>query len=81
MANFFKAVVVIFEEPVIDTLKAIPFLLLVYLLVSYFEHNSHKYTNFFKKAKILALLLVGLLVPFLNADFLLQWLTYITIKI
>ncbi len=51
MANFFKAVVVIFEEPVIDTLKAIPFLLLVYLLVSYFEHNSHKYTNFFKKAK------------------------------
>ena len=38
-------------QDLLDTLKALPFLYLVYLLVSYFEHNSHKHINFFKKAK------------------------------
>ncbi len=46
-----KAILMVLEEATIDTLKAIPILYLVYLLVSYFEHNSHRYTNFFKGAK------------------------------
>ncbi|MBE7082945.1 MAG: hypothetical protein E7378_04690 [Clostridiales bacterium] len=41
----------ILAEVCLDTLKAVPILYLVYLLVSYFEHNSHRYVNFFKKAK------------------------------
>lgn len=46
-----KAILMVLEDATIDTLKAIPILYLVYLLVSYLEHNSHRYTNFFKKAK------------------------------
>lgn len=34
-----------------DTVLVIPILYLIYLLVSYFEHSSHKHVNFFKKAK------------------------------
>lgn len=41
----------ILEDATLDTLKTIPVLLLIYLLVGYFEHNSHKHTNFFKSAK------------------------------
>lgn len=46
-----KAILMVLEEATIDTLKAMPILYLVYLLVSYFEHNSHRYTKFFKGAK------------------------------
>lgn len=46
-----KAILMVLEDATIDTLKTIPILYLVYLLVSYFEHNSHRYTNFFKGAK------------------------------
>ena len=46
-----KAILMVLEEATIDTLKAMPILYLVYLLVSYFEHNSHRYSNFFKGAK------------------------------
>ncbi len=46
-----RAILVLLYEPLVDTLKVMPILLLVYLLVSYFEHNSHRYVNFFKSAK------------------------------
>ena len=46
-----KAILMVLEDAIIDTLKVVPFLYLVYLLVSYFEHNSHRYVNFFKSAK------------------------------
>ena len=46
-----KAILMVLEDATIDTLKVVPFLYLVYLLVSYFEHNSHRYVNFFKSAK------------------------------
>ncbi len=41
----------VLEEASLDTLKIIPILFAVYILVSYFEHNNHKYFNFFKKTK------------------------------
>ena len=41
----------VLQESTLDTLKALPILFCVYILVSYFEHNTHKYVNFFKKAK------------------------------
>ena len=47
----FTEILHVLQHALLDTLKAIPFLYLVYLLVSYFEHNSHKHINFFKKAK------------------------------
>lgn len=46
-----KAILIALEEAFIDTLKILPILLLVYLLVSYFEHNSHKFVKTFNKAK------------------------------
>ena len=46
-----KAILMVLEDATLDTLKAVPILYLVYLLVSYFEHNSHRYVNFFKSAK------------------------------
>lgn len=46
-----RGIFVLLYDPVVDTLKVMPILLLVYLLVSYFEHNSHKHVNFFKSAK------------------------------
>lgn len=46
-----KSILMVLEDATLDTLKAVPILYLVYLLVSYFEHNSHRYTNFFKGAK------------------------------
>lgn len=51
MESFFQSLLAVLEEACIDTLKAIPILFCVYILVSYFEHNSHKYVNFFNKAK------------------------------
>ncbi len=48
---FFQSLLMILEEAAIDTLKTVPILFAVYILVSYFEHNSHKYINFFKKAE------------------------------
>jgi len=47
----FKAILMVLEDATLDTLKIIPILYLIYLLVSYFEHNSHRYVNFFKSAK------------------------------
>lgn len=49
--EFFKILGEVLQESFIDTLKALPILFCVYILVSYFEHNTHKYVNFFKKAK------------------------------
>lgn len=46
-----KGILMVLEDACLDTLKAIPVLLLVYLLVGYFEHNSHKHTAFLKSAK------------------------------
>lgn len=51
MESIFQSILGIFEEACLDTLKALPILFGVYILVSYFEHNSHKYVNFFKKAE------------------------------
>lgn len=47
MEDFF----LVLQESFIDTLKSLPILFCVYILVSYFEHNSHKYIGFLKKAK------------------------------
>ena len=41
----------VLQESLIDTLKALPILFCVYILVSYFEHNSHKYVGFLKRTK------------------------------
>lgn len=49
--EFFKVLGEVLQESFIDTLKALPLLFCVYILVSYCEHNTHKYVNFFKKAK------------------------------
>ena len=51
MPEFLQSLLMILEESAIDTLKAVPILFAVYILVSYFEHNSHKYVGFFKKAE------------------------------
>ena len=51
MQNFFQILLTVLEESCLDTLKALPILFCVYILVSYLGHNSHKYVNFFKKAK------------------------------
>lgn len=47
----FEAILHVLQHAFLDTLKALPILYLVYLLVSYFEHNSHKHLKFFKSAK------------------------------
>lgn len=49
--TFLQTLIEVFQEACLDTLKAVPILFGVYILVSYFEHNSHKYINFFKKAE------------------------------
>ena len=46
-----KIILDVLLETFIDTLKALPVLYLVYLLVCYFEHNSHICLKFFKSAK------------------------------
>lgn len=51
MLGILQGVAMVLEDATLDTLKAIPILYLVYLLVSYFEHNNHRYVNFFKSAK------------------------------
>lgn len=51
MSEIIKTILEVFKEAGLDTLKAVPILFCVYILVSYFEHNSHKYVNFFKKAE------------------------------
>lgn len=51
MAEFFKGFGEILLDATLDTLKALPILFLVYILVSYFEHNTHRYINFFHKAR------------------------------
>ena len=43
MNGFFESLFKILEEACIDTLKTIPFLFAVYIIVSYFEHNTHKF--------------------------------------
>lgn len=48
---FFEVLLDIFTEACLDTLKTVPFLFAIYILVSYFEHNTHKYVKFFKKAE------------------------------
>ena len=42
MHGFFESLFHVLEEACVDTLKAIPFLFAVYIIVSYFEHNTHK---------------------------------------
>ena len=51
MQAFFQSLPMILEEAFIDTLKALPVLFCVYILVSYLEHNPKKYNAFFKKAE------------------------------
>ena len=51
MPAFITTLLNILEEACVDTLKAVPILFGVNILVSYFEHNSHKYVKFFKKAE------------------------------
>ena len=51
MKEFLEAFVLALKDGAIDTLKAIPILFAVYILVSFLEHNTHRYVNFFKKAK------------------------------
>ena len=51
MKPFFQALGIALEDGAIDTLKAIPILFAVYILVSFLEHNTHRYVGFFKKAK------------------------------
>lgn len=51
MGEFLKGLLDVFCDASIDTLKTIPILFGVYILVSYFEHNTHRYLNFLKKAK------------------------------
>lgn len=51
MQAFFQSLPMILEEAFIDTLKALPVLFCVYILVSYLEHNPQKYNAFFKKAE------------------------------
>lgn len=46
-----ESILHVLQHAFLDTLKALPFLYLVYLLVSYFEHNSHKHLKFFRSAK------------------------------
>lgn len=50
MNGIFLTLFEVLEEACIDTLKAIPVLFAVYIIVSYFEHNTHKLT-FIKKAE------------------------------
>lgn len=49
--RFFETLISVLEEASLDTLKALPILFCVYILVSYFEHNTHKHFNFLKKAE------------------------------
>ena len=51
MEAFFNSLAHVFSHSALDTIKAVPLLFFIYILVSYFEHNSHKYVNFFKKAE------------------------------
>ncbi len=51
MGEFFKELFKVLGDASIDTLKTIPILFGVYILVSYFEHNTHRYLNFLRKAK------------------------------
>lgn len=47
----FTQILYVLKDAFLDTLKAVPFLYLVYLLVSFYEHNSAKHINFFRSAK------------------------------
>ena len=51
MKGFLQALGMALEDSAIDTLKALPILFAVYILVSFLEHNTHRYVNFFDKAK------------------------------
>ncbi|MBO7528239.1 MAG: arsenic efflux protein [Clostridia bacterium] len=51
MGVFFQSLGMALEDGAIDTLKAIPILFAVYIIVSFLEHNTHRYVGFFKKAK------------------------------
>lgn len=51
MPSYLVKLLEIFEEACIDTFKLIPILFGVYVIVSYVEHNSHKFIKIFNKAE------------------------------
>lgn len=59
MPEFLQLLLIILEEACVDTLKTIPFLFAVYIIVSYFEHNTHK-INFKRTQKFGPLIGAGL---------------------
>ena len=49
MNTFFETLLYALKDSSIDTLKTIPILFAVYILVSFLEHNTNRYQSFFKK--------------------------------
>ena len=57
-------------EACVDTLKILPILLLVYILIAYFFHrDDEKYTNYLKKHKKTSVLIGSLLGTFPQCGF------------